>query len=333
VLLALPDRAIMSAENVQAFLEATYRRGMTVVGFSAALVRAGALASVYSTVEEVVAQASLLIEQLASGQQPVPQYPPIGVLPSTNAWRVPWTSRSTMKSEISTAPSADARPAWLVRWPFLGSITLRVVLVACVPALLMCLVILAALYVIGKEDAIRAVRDRGELIALSLAQTGQYGLVSGNGASLERSIRRLVASDPSIESITLTDAGSHTVASVGVGDRPDSLVFVKDVRADVFTIDLLDNSAASRQGRESTTREGRIIGQVTVRMTSDTINQEWFRRVALFAGVVFLGTCLSLFAGLALAKRLLDPLREAMGALRGDQAGPLRSSVAGSRRR
>lgn len=75
VLLALPDRAIMSAENVQAFLEATYRRGMTVVGFSAALVRAGALASVYSTVEEVVAQASLLIEQLAGGQQPVPQYP------------------------------------------------------------------------------------------------------------------------------------------------------------------------------------------------------------------------------------------------------------------
>lgn len=75
VLLALPDRAIMSAENVQAFLEATYRRGMAVVGFSAALVRAGALASVYSTVEEVVAQASLLIEQLAGGQQPVPQYP------------------------------------------------------------------------------------------------------------------------------------------------------------------------------------------------------------------------------------------------------------------
>lgn len=75
VLLGLPDRAIMSAENVQAFLEATYRRGMAVVGFSAALVRAGALASVYSTVEEVVAQASLLIEQLAGGQQPVPQYP------------------------------------------------------------------------------------------------------------------------------------------------------------------------------------------------------------------------------------------------------------------
>lgn len=219
---------------------------------------------------------------------------------------------------------------------------MRVVLVACVPALLMCLVILAALYVIGKEDAIRAVRDRGELIALSLAQTGQYGLVSGNGASLERSIRRLVASDPSIESIKLTDAGGHTVASVGVGDRPDSLVFVKDVRADVFTIDLLDNSAASRQGGESTSREGRVIGQVTVRMTSDTINQEWFRRVALFAGVVFLGTCLSLFAGLALAKRLLDPLREAMGALReirqdryevrlpvraGDEIGELQAAI------
>lgn len=75
VLLAVPDRAVISAENVQAFLEATYRRGMAVVGFSAALVRAGALASVYSTVDEVVAQATLLVEQLLSGQLPVMQFP------------------------------------------------------------------------------------------------------------------------------------------------------------------------------------------------------------------------------------------------------------------
>jgi hypothetical protein len=75
VLLAVPDRAIFSAENVQAFLEATYRRGQAVVGFSSALVRAGTLASVYSTVDEVVAQASMLIDQLANGQQPGAQYP------------------------------------------------------------------------------------------------------------------------------------------------------------------------------------------------------------------------------------------------------------------
>ena len=75
VLLAVPDRAIFSPENVQGFLEATYRRGQAVVGFSSALVRAGTLASVYSTVDEIVAQASMLIEQLASGQQPSAQYP------------------------------------------------------------------------------------------------------------------------------------------------------------------------------------------------------------------------------------------------------------------
>jgi hypothetical protein len=75
VLLAVPDRAIFSPENVQSLLEATYRRGQAVVGFSSALVRAGTLASVYSTVDEVVAQASMLIEQLANGQQPGSQYP------------------------------------------------------------------------------------------------------------------------------------------------------------------------------------------------------------------------------------------------------------------
>ena len=71
----VPDRAILTPENVQAFLEATYRRGQAVVGFSSALVRAGTLASVYSTVDEVVAQASMLVEQLANGQQPGAQYP------------------------------------------------------------------------------------------------------------------------------------------------------------------------------------------------------------------------------------------------------------------
>ena len=75
VLLAVPDRAIYSSENVQSLLEATYRRELAVVGFSSALVRAGALASVYSTVDEVAAQASMLIEQLANGQQPNAQYP------------------------------------------------------------------------------------------------------------------------------------------------------------------------------------------------------------------------------------------------------------------
>lgn len=75
VLLAIPDRAIYSAESVRNVLEATYRRSQAVVGFSAALVRAGTLASVYSTVEEVVAQANVMIEQLSTGHLPVPQYP------------------------------------------------------------------------------------------------------------------------------------------------------------------------------------------------------------------------------------------------------------------
>lgn len=75
VLLAVPDRSIFSPETVQALLEATYRRGQPVVGFSSALVRAGTLASVYATIDDIVAQAATLIEQLAMGQQPIPLYP------------------------------------------------------------------------------------------------------------------------------------------------------------------------------------------------------------------------------------------------------------------
>lgn len=75
VLLVVPDSAILSPENVQPFLEATYRRSQAVIGFSSALVRAGTLASVYSTVDEIAAHAAMLVEQLAKGQPAGVQYP------------------------------------------------------------------------------------------------------------------------------------------------------------------------------------------------------------------------------------------------------------------
>lgn len=76
VLLALPDSSIYSAQTARQILLSTYRRNQAVVGFSESFVKAGALASTYSTVEDIIAQVrEMLVEYGASGRLPNPQFP------------------------------------------------------------------------------------------------------------------------------------------------------------------------------------------------------------------------------------------------------------------
>lgn len=73
VLLAVPDGTLYTPDTLRAILESTYRRGMPVVGFSAATVAAGTLASAYPDVDDVVADLADLIDGLASGNEALPE--------------------------------------------------------------------------------------------------------------------------------------------------------------------------------------------------------------------------------------------------------------------
>lgn len=77
VMLALPDPAVFNAGTIQLILLGSYRQRLPLFGFSAAYVRAGAIASLHSTPEQVGAQAAdMLLAALArGGHLPPPQYP------------------------------------------------------------------------------------------------------------------------------------------------------------------------------------------------------------------------------------------------------------------
>ncbi|WP_211172465.1 hypothetical protein [Massilia forsythiae] len=76
VLLALPDAAVYNAENFRNILLSTYRHKQGVIGFSADMVRAGALASTYSEVEDINAQvAEIAGAYVAGGELAPPQFP------------------------------------------------------------------------------------------------------------------------------------------------------------------------------------------------------------------------------------------------------------------
>jgi ABC-type uncharacterized transport system substrate-binding protein len=76
VLLALPDPTIYTPENIRNILITTYRRNQAVIGFSAAFVKAGALASDVSSIQHITAQLDELLDEFAqTGRLPQAQFP------------------------------------------------------------------------------------------------------------------------------------------------------------------------------------------------------------------------------------------------------------------
>lgn len=76
VLLAVPDSAVYTEENIRSILLSTYRHNQAVIGFSADMVKAGALASTYSDIEQINAHvADVVGDYLATGELAAPQFP------------------------------------------------------------------------------------------------------------------------------------------------------------------------------------------------------------------------------------------------------------------
>ena len=78
LLLAAPDAQVYTRSTLQSILLSAYRANSPVIGFSSAYVRAGALAAVYSTPEQIGRQAAEMILRAAGQtdwQLPAPQNP------------------------------------------------------------------------------------------------------------------------------------------------------------------------------------------------------------------------------------------------------------------
>lgn len=76
VLLALPDPQVYNGETLYAVITSTYRRGIPIVSFSQAFVRAGALLALYSTPAQIGPQVGAIVRTTLDGRQlPPPQGP------------------------------------------------------------------------------------------------------------------------------------------------------------------------------------------------------------------------------------------------------------------
>ena len=82
VLVALPDSSIYTPETLRPLLEATYRRGVGLIGFTESMVSAGAIAAPIATIDDILDHADELLEEPRARRVEYPQY-----------WRVVYNDR------------------------------------------------------------------------------------------------------------------------------------------------------------------------------------------------------------------------------------------------
>lgn len=197
-------------------------------------------------------------------------------------------------------------------------IAARLLAIAVLPASVMFIAVTATLYATAQGDVRRDVAARGQLIATALAQSSQYGLVSGNVAYLRTTLRHLLEADPSIACIDITDADSLAVVSDCQALVPrESDTFEVPIRIESLPeVDLFEPAPAPQA-----TAPERVIGKVRVTMSPAPIFQAKRRALMVAFALVLGAAVLSCLVGLRLARRLRDTFGSVMSALRAIRQG------------
>ena len=209
------------------------------------------------------------------------------------------------------------RPRW-ARW----DIAARLVTIALVPAMLMFIAISGIFYVTSQDEVLDDLRERGMVLTAALAESAQYGVVSGNVGDLDRTLKGLLSADRSILAIQIFDTNKQPITVAGDADQPpdNALAFERPIYAQVLDVDLFDNAArphvAERSATRPASRQGNVVGHVRVLMSPDPSLEAKRRRIYIGMGVLLLATILSGFAGVFLAQRLSRPLRSVLDSIR-----------------
>jgi hypothetical protein len=211
VLLAVPDPELYNAQVARALLESTYRRRQGVIGFSKAMVSAGTLGAAYASIEDVVAHLDEVVEALFAGRAIESQYP--------QYWRV--AINDSVARSLDLIVDASARslgnfpPMKMTSGtrPQSRGFGASLVLAASLP-MLITLSVIGFMYFTGDSQIRRDLEQRATLIAAALAEASEYGLISGNSAALDRSVREVLESDRAIASIDILDATKHPYVSL-----------------------------------------------------------------------------------------------------------------------
>jgi two-component system, NarL family, sensor histidine kinase UhpB len=202
------------------------------------------------------------------------------------------------------------------------SFTTRLVALALVPAALMFVVVNISLYLVSANEAKADVRERARIVAAALAEGTRYGVISGNRAAVERTVRGLMEADRSIVAVDVLGIDRTPLVSVtGVRGTNDAFTTESPIIVGAIDVDLLDSARVAAGGQQGREAKSGLAGYVQVSMSPLPMLEAKRSRLLLGSALVLLASLISGAVGLALSRRLRKPLNVVMAALRTIRGG------------
>jgi len=172
--------------------------------------------------------------------------------------------------------------------------------------------------------------ERGRILARALAETSEYNVISGNLTDLRLTINGLVQSDKSIYRIDVVDAQGKRAVRVTSDSALDAEPHYYDapIRKQVVWINLFTDNGIPHVSASSDTRPPtlttEVVGAVRVTMSPANMLAKQARRFRVEVAMAALALAASGVLAWVLARSLILPLRDAIGALREIRGGHYR---------
>jgi hypothetical protein len=174
----------------------------------------------------------------------------------------------------------------------------------------------------GAEGRLREdLQRRASLVASALAEASEYGLISGNAAALDRSVRELLRHDRAIAAIDILDASRKPFVSLpGTPPKADLPSVELPVRSSVPDIDFFDSPTphvSMPEEVQPTFRLGPVAGYVRVTMSPDALIAAERQAFGVQMAAIAIAALAGVLGVVVLARRLRTSLSVLRDGLRG----------------
>lgn len=168
--------------------------------------------------------------------------------------------------------------------------------------------------------------ERGRIVATALAESSEYGIISGNLSDLERVTKALVQADNSIYEIDILKADRRIVLHVtsNMQRNAESRIFEAPIRKQLLSLNEFQEDGLPHVSGHETIRpatEAEIVGYVRVTMSSSDLVAKQTNRIYVQSAMSFLALLVSVLCALYLARRLHKPMAATIKALREIRGG------------
>jgi len=197
---------------------------------------------------------------------------------------------------------------------FSKSIKWATIAAATIPAMVMFILLIAYFNQVRTADLKESMQEEGKAIADYVVYVSEYALISGDLSNLNDIVDSLFR-NTKIHSISIMDIYNETIL---IRKRDDSLnknIKLVSFHVPVYrklsnenTFDLVEGYSSLLEQTFETNETDRIIGQVSVNLTSDKLVADEIKLIIsnLFVGVIAL--MFSVYIGVCLSKRITKPI-------------------------